>query len=111
MRRPAISDTRAVHERTGWPSTSTVHAPHCPSPHPYFAPVRPSVSRSSQSSFESGWTSTVRGAPFTVSVTEGIFELYASQRRLDGVRAPELKLGPTYVPKGRSRTRDGDCPR
>ena len=70
MRRPAISDTRAVHERTGWPSTSTVHAPHCPSPHPYLAPVRPSVSRSSQSSFESGWTSTVRGAPFTVSVTE-----------------------------------------
>src|SRR5438093_210317 len=47
--RPSIVVTRLPdtcangtrHEFTGSPSTRTVHAPHSPSPHPSFVPVRP----------------------------------------------------------------------
>src|SRR5882757_394512 len=38
---PAASPTGNKHERLGVPSTSTVHAPHCPSPQPYLLPVSP----------------------------------------------------------------------
>ena len=34
---PGRRPTRVLHERTGWPSISTVQAPHRPSPQPYFA--------------------------------------------------------------------------
>src|SRR5215467_7124604 len=37
------------HERTGLPSSSTVHAPHCPSPQPYLVPVMPRRLRSTES--------------------------------------------------------------
>ena len=36
---PAALATLVMHDRTGRPSISTVHALHCPSPHPYFVPV------------------------------------------------------------------------
>ncbi len=39
---PASVPGAATHERTARPSTSTVHAPHCPSPQPYLLPVRSS---------------------------------------------------------------------
>ena len=33
-------------ERRAFPSTSTVHEPHCASPHPNFGPCKPRLSRS-----------------------------------------------------------------
>src|SRR5688572_1623862 len=45
---PATLSTGVTHERVGTPSTCTVHEPHMALPHPYFVPVIPSVSRSTQ---------------------------------------------------------------
>src|SRR5262245_17806808 len=47
---PATSRTGVMHERTAWPSIKTVHAPHSPSPQPYFVPVNCKSSRSTSSS-------------------------------------------------------------
>jgi len=55
------------HERTGLPSRCTVHAPHCCCPQPNFVPVRPSVSRSTQSSGMSSGASTRWRLPFSVN--------------------------------------------
>ena len=45
---------RHEHERIGLPSICTVQAPHCAMPQPNFVPVRPTTSRSTQSSGVSG---------------------------------------------------------
>src|SRR5665213_1271959 len=45
-------------DRTGRPSRSTVQAPHWPSPHPYFVPVRSSSSRKTYNSGRSASPST-----------------------------------------------------
>ncbi len=55
-------------ERIGWPSASTVQAPHWAMPQPYFVPVRPSSSRSTHSSGVSGAAVTCTALPFTSSV-------------------------------------------
>src|SRR6185369_15734135 len=65
-RLPATLDTASTHERTGSPSTSTVHAPHCPTPQPYFGPLTSSSSRSTHRSGISGSTSTSRGLALTL---------------------------------------------
>src|SRR5207244_7506404 len=62
---PATCDTGVEHERTGLPSTWTVHAPHSPAPQPNFVPVSCSVSRNTQSRGVSGATFTVRSFPLT----------------------------------------------
>ena len=55
-----------MHRRFAWPLTWLVHAPHTPTPQPYFGPVTPSRSRRTQSSGMSAGTSgVVRGTPFT----------------------------------------------
>ena len=41
MSRPAASAASIMQEAAGRPSTSTVHAPHCPVLHPSFVPVSP----------------------------------------------------------------------
>ena len=51
---PAPTSTGDWQERVAWPSTCTVQAPHWAMPQPYLVPVRPSVSRSTQSSGVSG---------------------------------------------------------
>src|SRR5580700_856191 len=51
---PAIELTGVTHERMGFPSSSTVQAPHCAMPHPYFVPVNPAASRIAQRSGMSG---------------------------------------------------------
>src|SRR5712692_12116650 len=66
-RRLATADTGVMHDRTGWPSTWTVHAPHWATPQPNLVPVRPSFSRSAHSSGMSGSASTVLLAPLTSS--------------------------------------------
>src|SRR5258708_21771855 len=64
---PAARDTGATHERTASPSRCTVQAPHCAMPHPYFVPVKPSCSRTTQSSGVEGSTSRLTCLPLTES--------------------------------------------
>src|ERR1022692_3024990 len=79
---PAAARTGVMQERTGWPSRSTVQAPHWPSPHPYLAPVSERWSRSTVSKGISGSASMGRRVPFTVSwVTLGI-RLLCHRRRV-----------------------------
>src|SRR5215469_18763050 len=54
-------------ERRAFPSTSTVHAPHCPSPQPYLLPVRSNCSRKTESRVASGSASTLKVWPLIVS--------------------------------------------
>src|SRR5438105_2238338 len=51
---PETAPTVAMHDRSGWPSTITVHAPQRPSPQPYFVPVRPTSKRMKLSRFREG---------------------------------------------------------
>ncbi len=39
---PSMAESGMRQENTGRPSMMTVHAPHCPRPHPNFTPQRPS---------------------------------------------------------------------
>src|SRR5262245_25960594 len=55
---PPTSPTRSEQDRTATPSTCTVQAPHTAIPQPYFGPVNPSSSRSTQSSGMSSSTFT-----------------------------------------------------
>src|SRR5574340_1522537 len=69
---PAALLTGREQESTAAPSTCTVHAPHKPAPHPNFVPVRPSASRSTQSSGVSGATSSACRTPFTTNSMEAM---------------------------------------
>ncbi len=51
--------------QVGVPSINTVHAPHWPSPHPYFAPVNSRSSRSTLSRLRSASASTRSARSFT----------------------------------------------
>ena len=55
---PSTAATGIAQERIAAPSICTVHAPHCATPQPYLVPVRPTCSRSTQSSGVLGSTST-----------------------------------------------------
>src|ERR1035437_5647985 len=57
MRLPSTAATLVRHDFVATPSTSTVHAAHCPSPQPNFAPVRSRSSRRTLRSVRSGSTS------------------------------------------------------
>jgi hypothetical protein len=59
----ATRETRVMHERTGEPSTWTVHAPQRFRPHPYLVPVSPSRSRRTHSRGMSSGASTSRRSP------------------------------------------------
>src|SRR5215472_6207622 len=63
---PAAAEKGVRHDRTALPSSSTVHAPHWPSPHPYFVPVSCSLSRRTQSSGSSEGALTCCSFPFTI---------------------------------------------
>src|SRR5262245_18438464 len=65
---PTAAETGIEQDRTGAPSMCTVQAPHWAMPHPYFLPVRPSCSRSTQSSGVSGSTSIVIERPLMSSL-------------------------------------------
>src|SRR5258708_10978575 len=73
---PAMADTCILQERTGWPLTWTVHAPHSAIPHPNLVPVMPSVSRSTHSKGMRGWTSTVWGFPLRENLIAAITPPY-----------------------------------
>ena len=65
--RPARLIAKVRHARSGFPSTSTVQAPHSPMPHPYLAPVSPKRSRNTLRSSSLGATSNSWICPFTMS--------------------------------------------
>src|SRR5688500_5711517 len=46
---PATAETGVLQEGTGWPSTCTVHAPQSAAPQPNLVPIRPRLSRMTQS--------------------------------------------------------------
>src|SRR6266550_2112479 len=77
---PEARPTCVIHERAGWPSRSTVHAPHCPSPQPYLLPVRLRSLRNTLSRLAVESTSVVIFFPLTLSVvtlairTSGAFD-------------------------------------
>ena len=54
---------------TSCPSISTEQAPHSPSPQPSFVPVRPRSWRSTSSSRDIGWPSSVTSSPLTRHTT------------------------------------------
>src|SRR5713226_8820364 len=60
-------------ERTGFPSTSTVQAPHCAMPQPNLAALSSRSLRRTYSKGVSGAAATVRRRPLTVSVTAIVF--------------------------------------
>src|SRR5205085_1760502 len=64
---PTAAETAVTHEGTVCPSSRTAQAPHCPSPQPYFAPIRPSSFRKHSSKLRSPSTQTARVCPLTVS--------------------------------------------
>src|SRR5262249_25312566 len=64
-----IEPTSVTQERTGWPSTSTVQAPHCDSPQPNLALLSSRSLRSTYSSGVSGSAGTLRTAPLTLRLT------------------------------------------
>src|SRR5262245_40805901 len=69
IRLSAIALTGKAQDRTGRPSTCTVQAPHWAMPQPYLVPMRPSTSRSTQSSGVSESTSMSWVVPLTVRRT------------------------------------------
>ena len=73
----------------GPPATSTVHAPQSPIPHPYLAPLRFNMSRSTHNSGMSGET-------FTVAATLLTFNLIGIESttiRLEEEDRHEYRLG------------------
>ena len=66
---PATALTGVVQERTGWPSTCTVQAPHSAMPQPYLVPVSVSFSRITHSKGMSAGASTWLRLPLTIRVT------------------------------------------
>src|SRR6476646_4580740 len=69
--RSRTAPTGSMQERTGLPSTCTVHAPHCAMPQPNFVPVMPRTSRSTQSSGISGGASNDFCSPLIVNFAMG----------------------------------------
>jgi hypothetical protein len=63
---PSARATGVTQDRTASPFRCTVQQPHIAMPQPYFVPVSPRWSRSTQSSGVLGSTSTLRTLPFTV---------------------------------------------
>src|SRR5580658_414033 len=56
---PTTEETGVTQDRTAWPLTWTVQAPHKAMPQPYLVPCRLSVSRNTHRRGVSGSTSTV----------------------------------------------------
>lgn len=90
----STSPTWVMQERVGWPSTSTVQAPHCPSPHPYLVPVKRRSSRKTVSKGVARSAFTAWSVPFTlivkVSIRYPVFILMV-QRSADLVKVPSAE--------------------
>src|SRR3954454_23788104 len=65
--RPCSSEPGTWQDRTASPFSSTVHAPHTPTPQPNLVPVRPNLSRRIQSNGVSSSISTTCLAPLILT--------------------------------------------
>src|SRR4029077_10957268 len=63
----SAAEAGSMQERIVLPSTSTVHAPHCPRPQPNRGPCSDKLSRRTYKSGVLGSASTTLGLPFTFS--------------------------------------------
>src|ERR1051325_9945034 len=101
IRRPATDRIGVTQDRTATPSSSTVQAPHCPSPHPYLLPVRSKSSRSTLSKLRSGSAATLVWYP--LSFNSVMFGMNAPINDLGLVESPGSS-GPAgrrvYAPAG-----------
>src|SRR3989440_5139360 len=68
---PSTVTANNRHERTGSPSSSTVHAPQTPCSHPTWVPVYPRSCRRKSDSSRRASTVAVRRIPLTVKETSG----------------------------------------
>ena len=100
------------HERTGSPSTSTVHAPQTPCSQPTCVPVSPRSWRSASDSSRRTGTVASRGTPFTVTVI-----VRSVSTLMQSSRLPRPRPRPAFVRSGRRpaaagsrRSRAGRCP-
>ncbi len=75
------------HERVAAPSMWTVQAPHWAMPQPYFVPVSPIASRSTQSKGVRGSTSAWKLLPLTLTDTIAGLPSLSPHRALDQERA------------------------
>src|SRR5438132_2048512 len=75
---PATSSIAVRHEKILRPFISTEHAPHRPSPQPYFAPVSANSSRSTSSRVRDGSVATVRSCPLRVNLIASMKYLSAT---------------------------------
>jgi hypothetical protein len=65
---PATAATGVTQERIALPLITTVQAPHCATPHPYFAPLSPRSLRKTYSNGVSAAASELRAWPLTLIV-------------------------------------------
>src|SRR5215472_6666065 len=98
----ATALTGSEHERMGTPSTCTVQAPHSAIPQPYLVPIRPSVSRSTQSRGVSESTSTSQARPLTVRRAIPSLSTGPPKRRFD---RPEISSKRSCAQKPNPRWR------
>ena len=97
---PATCTARVVHDFTARPSMCTTQAPHCEVSQPTCVPVRPSVSRRSETSSVRSSTSAVTALPFTVRLTVVMLSS-RSIRRGQNIRCPRRLLPFPAPPKER----------
>src|SRR3954469_24111499 len=97
-----------THERTGFPSTSTVHAPHGAIPHPNFAAFSSRSLRRTYSSGVSGAAGNVRRGSLTVGVLALLAlpgqPFFAEQGRRRSGGGGSLAIGGATVSGASSRT-------
>src|SRR5579863_298288 len=93
----SAADAGSMQERIVLPSTSTVHAPHCPRPQPNRGPCRDRLSRKTYRSGVFGSASTVLDLPFTFSEIRAMVN-FLSQRIRSWIRSshfPSLRIPPS----------------
>src|SRR5436190_911915 len=103
---PSTLEIGVEHERTATPSTCTVQAPHSAMPQPYLVPVKPMVSRSTQSRGVSGDTSTSRGSRLRRKRVVAMRKFLRSGVVLDSSGRMEVSTGYSGVASARSSIGD-----
>src|SRR5437762_3984019 len=81
---PTTSEICVEQLKIGLPSSSTVHAPHAPSPQPYLVPVSCNSSRRISSSVRSGGDSIVFFCLLMVKLTDAVSESIRGSLNCDG---------------------------
>src|SRR5712672_2362519 len=86
-----------VQDRTDLPSMMTVHAPHCPRPHPNRGPCNSRLSRKTYSRGVLGSALTTRGLPFTLSeIRAMVTSFLRGPKEADRARPLDSKIQSTH---------------